>query len=357
MHPFLSFCLYVAARVFVQYLKSRPGDQQILASLQFLLSAMQIMKRRNPLTESFLVQLDVDLEGTGLDDPLSNSRFSYGMKKGVVSNTPLVQHPESCTVTGETAADTCRPKQPEVATNVDTTECSPMFNLIKSNTVTALFSPEPTNAESGIVNEISPNLPFQANTAPSPTAGINLPSRNKPTPDYAYSGRSQHPPMPGIFPSQTERNSFMKQRSPPFHADMDLSPEPSGASSMDTKHQHPSPSNSSASHNGASSHSSFTPPYEDRPDQAQAQAQDPARFFPQTQTGDFSTVTGLTPGQFIPQTPGKESNSPFIMPRGWDFEVPGVGADAEGMFTQMMEVSGWTESGFIAHDSGGMGQR
>jgi hypothetical protein len=86
MNPFLSFCLYVAARVFVQSLKSQPGDQQLLSSLQFLLSAMTVMKIKNPLTQSFLHQLEVDLEGVGLDDPLLNSSFSYGLKKGVVSN-------------------------------------------------------------------------------------------------------------------------------------------------------------------------------------------------------------------------------------------------------------------------------
>ncbi|PHH67803.1 hypothetical protein CDD80_502 [Ophiocordyceps camponoti-rufipedis] len=61
-NPFISFCLYVAARVFVQYLKNRPDDSQATDSLRFLLSAMNLLKRRNPLTESFLVQLDVDLE-------------------------------------------------------------------------------------------------------------------------------------------------------------------------------------------------------------------------------------------------------------------------------------------------------
>ncbi|KAF2428907.1 hypothetical protein EJ08DRAFT_591817, partial [Tothia fuscella] len=67
MNPFLAFCLYVAARVFIQYLKFRPKDEQMIASLQFLLAAMNALKRKNPLTESFLVQLDVDLEGMGID--------------------------------------------------------------------------------------------------------------------------------------------------------------------------------------------------------------------------------------------------------------------------------------------------
>ncbi|KAG0135364.1 fungal-specific transcription factor domain-containing protein [Tuber indicum] len=81
MNPFISFCLYVAARVFVQYLKSRPSDEQVRSSLQFLLTAMGHLKKKNPLTESFLVQLDVDLTGS-LDAPVNNSKFPYGLKKG-----------------------------------------------------------------------------------------------------------------------------------------------------------------------------------------------------------------------------------------------------------------------------------
>ncbi|KAK4128339.1 hypothetical protein N657DRAFT_564118 [Parathielavia appendiculata] len=75
MNPFISFCLYVSARVFVQYLKSRPDDSQTADSLRFLLSAMNALKRRNPLTESFLVQLDVDLEALGVRIPRLRSAF------------------------------------------------------------------------------------------------------------------------------------------------------------------------------------------------------------------------------------------------------------------------------------------
>ncbi|KAG7143533.1 Citrinin biosynthesis transcriptional activator ctnR like protein [Verticillium longisporum] len=75
MNPFIAFCLYVAARVFVQYLKSRPDDSQTADSLRFLLSAMNALKRRNPLTESFLVQLDVDLEALGMRIPKLRAAF------------------------------------------------------------------------------------------------------------------------------------------------------------------------------------------------------------------------------------------------------------------------------------------
>ncbi|KAL5365651.1 fungal-specific transcription factor domain-containing protein [Aspergillus floccosus] len=68
MNPFMSFCVYIAARVFVQYLKSRPEDTAARSSLQFVFSALDALKNKNPLTESFLVQLDVDIEGTPLRD-------------------------------------------------------------------------------------------------------------------------------------------------------------------------------------------------------------------------------------------------------------------------------------------------
>lgn len=62
----MSFCLYIAARVFVQYLRARPDDSTVFSSLQFVVGALNAMKVKNPLTESFLVQLDVDLEGVGI---------------------------------------------------------------------------------------------------------------------------------------------------------------------------------------------------------------------------------------------------------------------------------------------------
>jgi hypothetical protein len=42
-NPFMAFCLYVAARVFIQYLKSRMNDDTAKSSLHFLLSALQGM--------------------------------------------------------------------------------------------------------------------------------------------------------------------------------------------------------------------------------------------------------------------------------------------------------------------------
>ncbi|ROV91821.1 hypothetical protein VSDG_06465 [Cytospora chrysosperma] len=66
MNPFISFCIYVAARVFVQYLKTRPRDQQMRCSLQFLLQAMQALRRKSPLAQSFLNQLNADIESAAV---------------------------------------------------------------------------------------------------------------------------------------------------------------------------------------------------------------------------------------------------------------------------------------------------
>lgn len=81
MNPFISFCLYVAGRVFIQYLKSNADNSAVIDSLRFLLSAMNALKRRNPLTESFLVQLDVDLEVLGSRVPKLKNVFPSSTDK------------------------------------------------------------------------------------------------------------------------------------------------------------------------------------------------------------------------------------------------------------------------------------
>lgn len=85
MNPFMAFCLYVAARVFVQYLKTVPHDHQTRTALQFLLTAMEAMKLKNPLTESFLVQLHLDIKGNGLDIFFHNPDYSSIYMDGKVS--------------------------------------------------------------------------------------------------------------------------------------------------------------------------------------------------------------------------------------------------------------------------------
>jgi hypothetical protein len=49
----------------------------VYSSLQFVVGALNAMKSKNPLTESFLIQLDVDLEGTGIQSQVSKSGSAY----------------------------------------------------------------------------------------------------------------------------------------------------------------------------------------------------------------------------------------------------------------------------------------
>ena len=49
-------------------MKSRPEDEKVRDSLHVVLSAMHEMKKSNSLTDSFLVQLDVHLGGSGLKE-------------------------------------------------------------------------------------------------------------------------------------------------------------------------------------------------------------------------------------------------------------------------------------------------
>jgi len=65
------------------------------SSLQFLLQAMEALRRKNPLTESFLVQLDLDLEGAGLQG-MRHQPYTQPARK--VSQTPEVLQGHSDTI-------------------------------------------------------------------------------------------------------------------------------------------------------------------------------------------------------------------------------------------------------------------
>ncbi|KAL9038019.1 MAG: hypothetical protein Q9180_003390 [Flavoplaca navasiana] len=67
MNPVIAFCLYVASRVFIHLLKKNPEESEIRSSLEFLVAAMQHFRTVSPLSESFLIQLGLDSEGTGIE--------------------------------------------------------------------------------------------------------------------------------------------------------------------------------------------------------------------------------------------------------------------------------------------------
>lgn len=97
MNPFMCFSIYVACRVFIQYLKTVPNDGQARSSLRFLLTAMQTLDGISPLSNSFLAQLEVELEGgnlTGFRVKVNNDVMSPEMARMKLQNktecSPLV---------------------------------------------------------------------------------------------------------------------------------------------------------------------------------------------------------------------------------------------------------------------------
>ncbi|KAK9242165.1 fungal-specific transcription factor domain-containing protein [Lipomyces tetrasporus] len=62
-NAFMSFCIYIAARCFVQALRTSPDglDPATRTRLDFLLTALDNMKDDVPIAQSFLLQLEVDM--------------------------------------------------------------------------------------------------------------------------------------------------------------------------------------------------------------------------------------------------------------------------------------------------------
>ncbi|OAA53760.1 c6 zinc finger domain containing protein [Niveomyces insectorum RCEF 264] len=149
MNPFISFCLYVAARVFVQFLKSRPDESQTADSLRFLLTAMNALKRRNPLTESFLVQLDVDLEALGERFPRLKSAFPLSTDSPS-SGMPAGLNPRAGAVCEEGAVDGILSYQREFSKSTDNTPNNGKAG--ESN-----FNPERLSGSSPMGSGTSPN--------------------------------------------------------------------------------------------------------------------------------------------------------------------------------------------------------
>ncbi|PYH99122.1 hypothetical protein BO71DRAFT_314722 [Aspergillus ellipticus CBS 707.79] len=77
MNPFMSFCVYLAARVFIQYLKFRPSDSAARSSLRFAFSALHALKVKNPLAGSFILQLNLDIEGSAFGDGLDSKTTCF----------------------------------------------------------------------------------------------------------------------------------------------------------------------------------------------------------------------------------------------------------------------------------------
>ncbi|KAF2189651.1 hypothetical protein K469DRAFT_625474 [Zopfia rhizophila CBS 207.26] len=335
MNPFISFCVYVAARVFVQYLKTRPKDQQMNSSLQFLLQAMQALRRKNPLTESFLVQLDLDLDSAGVLGLQQKPQFNP-TQKGTAASIPV---------------------------NTDSVGCSPIFEIRESQSATA---PVNTfgNGGAALQNNAaqytgnSPGPPFHVSSAninmdaqpaapfvPSQAKQIKLPSRDRQSDPSSYTPTGIALPSRGF--NLNDDN------------EMDTSPDASG--------DQPSPATTnSQSRGGSTSHTSYSPgqqqddlqnaQYRPSPKTLSNQMPLPHSTTANSSTNFFSSSDEMFSGPFYGNPVNSSSNDPlsngFMMNNDWDMSAglgtgTGMTPMSEGSWNQMLESinMGWDSIG------------
>lgn len=77
----MSFSVFIAGCVFVQYLKSRPDDTAVQSSLEFLVSALSALTVKNSLSKAFLDQLVMDVNG------MDFNKTRNSLKTGLSSST------------------------------------------------------------------------------------------------------------------------------------------------------------------------------------------------------------------------------------------------------------------------------
>ncbi|KAL0261217.1 hypothetical protein SLS55_004913 [Diplodia seriata] len=345
MNPFISFCVYVAARVFVQYLKNRPGDGQMNNHLQFLLQAMQALKKRNPLTESFLAQLDLDLVGSGIMSPFVGSQSL---------NT-------SCT----------EPKAPAtIPVNTDSVSCAPIFDLRESQSDAAPMNAfqggnDGTGSRSHASNSagtdpspLKSHLSNSVGTEPTPgppfhlAQQVNMDAEAMP---FTYSPKDRHIfelPSRQRTPGAVTPREMQAQYSRSFGrgerdaSDMDLSPDAGG--------ENPSPSGSGNSQHVASSRSSYSAT-SDRQSKSRGQSYGGVM-------GD--NVSNAPNDSFNFTTAGDEFDQLFYTATSgageWDMSggtgMTGLTPLPESAWTQMLDSGGWEGFG-PGHGTDAFGNR
>ncbi|KAH3918240.1 hypothetical protein HBI56_143370 [Parastagonospora nodorum] len=324
MNPFISFCVYVAARVFVQYLKTRPNDQQMGASLQFLLQAMQALRRKNPLTESFLVQLQLDLESAGIQ---GLPQKPYPPPDTFLATIPVNTDGVSCSPIFE-IRETQNPNAPINTfgnTNFNTNDPSYQATL-NGNLRGTQYSNPAAQAPFHISNINSINLNNAQNAPYIPPQQVST------TQDFTPAGFT--------FPDDTE---------------MDLS----GSGSRSQQDQ-PSPATiSTQSRGGSTSHSSYSPgtnehslPYRSSPNpNSKPLPLQPTNSFPPLQDFDASSG-GLDMFSTAFSTNGvagdEAFNHGFLVGSDWDYtQGTGMTPMSDGGWNQMLEsvTMGWSEHG------------
>ncbi|KAJ5777991.1 Transcription factor [Penicillium odoratum] len=276
LNPFMSFCLYISARVFVQYIKSRPDDSAVYSSLQFVVGALNAMKSKNPLTESFLIQLDVDLEGTGIRSEISKSSTAYAQQ----------------------AMQTCGGEQ---------VECGHIFKFQESqqSDTPQVPSQDPTNV--GI-----PNRPLVG-------GATSLPSRHRESANIDANHRSVGLDQPHYYSNQMRHpgsNGDAGITGSVIDVDMDFSTEFSlGERNPPSDHPTPSTLNSS-------SNTSYSISGNDNPSPGKKQHTSGTTYSGQGSNTIHISPAGTGPPQIQDMNTRSGPASAFSIPPAWDLPTP-----------------------------------
>ncbi|KAK9794453.1 putative Fungal-specific transcription factor domain-containing protein [Seiridium cardinale] len=326
MNPFISFCLYVAARVFVQYLKSRPDDSQTVDSLRFLLSAMNALKRKNPLTESFLVQLDVDLEALGMRIPKLKTAFPRS------SDSPLINPQVAAKMRANNfGTEACEKRNGLLAYK---NECH--FMKMTGDDGNPSAAPDITPSQNSGVQPSSSFDPANGNWMSGDQQ--QLPQRERSTAsDLGSSGMGQ--PMMFRTTSRVSPQAGYVEASSSGTNGMSVSPHPDGSSDRPT----PNSNSTSEQRNGTSGRTSFDASPIGGPQELGTQAEMDAAttaFFSDPNQFNMSTPgMGMTPGRAFVIQDG--SGNDFALPSGWGVmqgQTTGMTPVAEGVLRHLMDM-------------------
>ncbi|KAK6078654.1 binuclear zinc transcription factor [Seiridium cupressi] len=326
MNPFISFCLYVAARVFVQYLKSRPDDSQTVDSLRFLLSAMNALKRKNPLTESFLVQLDVDLEALGMRIPKLKTAFPRS------SDSPLINPQVAAKMRANNfGTEACEKRNGLLAYK---NECH--FMKMTGDDGNPSAAPDITPSQNSGVQPSSSFDPANGNWMSGDQQ--QLPQRERSTAsDLGSSGMGQ--PMMFRTTSRVSPQAGYVEASSSGTNGMSVSPHPDGSSDRPT----PNSNSTSEQRNGTSGRTSFDASPIGGPQELGTQAEMDAAttaFFSDPVQFNMSTPgMGMTPGRAFVIQDG--SGNDFALPNGWGVmqgQTTVMTPVAEGVLRHLMDM-------------------
>ncbi|KAF2717588.1 hypothetical protein K431DRAFT_315679 [Polychaeton citri CBS 116435] len=336
MNPFISFCLYVAARVFVQYLKSRPHDAQVKSSLHFLLQAMNVIKRKNPLTESFLVQLDVDLEGAGLEDTRAMRAQGQGQPNPAAER---YKHPGGSNSAFESARKKFHATFGDLGVSKYNDPANANLSLPQtSNDPVAQFVRDQRRQQRQTPQR-QETSPLDANPFNARDMGYGLGLNQFPLPNRQRT--------PGSTP---QLNSALSARSPPDAAgSMDCSPDGSAGCSGEQGRTPGSTGGFSTSGLHASSHSSNTSYSPRNPLEQMQQAQQQS-----SQAGqiwDASLFDPNNPSSFttdfdmhnFPANGSNTQQAGFVLPQDWSSNNDtGGGTNTQSMPDLMASTTGMT---------------